>query len=69
MGTSTRRLQDQVARRNGDQMMGGSRDVCGRSVKSVFQIQLTITLNMLWQVTQDFTATGSSKKINEQYSI
>ena len=45
-----------------------SRDVLETSVKHVFQIKLTSTLNLLWQVTQDFIANGSRDKFNEQYS-
>ena len=36
MGTSSRRLQDPVAGRPGDQMMGRSGDVLGTSVIHVF---------------------------------
>ena len=40
-------LQDPVVGRPGDQMMGRSWNVRGTSVKHVFQIQLTNTLNSL----------------------
>ena len=68
MGTSTRRLRDPVAGLPWDQMMGRSKDVRGTSVKYVFQIKITNTLNLLWQVTQDFIVNGSSEKFNEQDS-
>ena len=67
-GTSTGRLRDLVAGRPWDQMMGRSKDVRGTSVKHVFQIKLTNTFNLPWQVTQDFIVNGSSEKFSEQYS-
>ena len=48
--------------------MGRSKDVRGTSVKYVFEIKITNTLNLLWQVTQDFMVNGSSEKFNEQDS-
>ena len=47
MGTSTGRLQDLVAGRPGDQMMGRSRDVPGMSVMHGFSIQLRNMFNLL----------------------
>ena len=67
-GMSTGRLRDPVAGRPWDQMMGRSKDVRGTSVKYVFEIKITNTLNLLWQVTQDFIVNGSSEKFNEQDS-
>ena len=67
-GMSTGRLRDPVAGRSWNQMMGRSKDVRGTSVKYVFQIKITNTLNLLWQVTQDFIVNGSSEKFNEQDS-
>ena len=46
-GTSTGRLRDLVAGRPWDQMMKRSKDVRGTSVKHVFEIKLTNTLNLL----------------------
>ena len=40
MGTSAGRLRDPVAGRPEDEMMGRSRDVPGKSIIHVFQIQL-----------------------------
>ena len=67
-GDVHRRLRDPVAGRPWDQMMGRSKDVRGTSVKHVFQIKLTNTFNLPWQVTQDFIVNGSSEKFSEQYS-
>ena len=61
-------LRDPVAGRPWDQMMGRSTGVGEASVKHVFKIKLTNTLNLLWQVTQDFIVNGSSEKFSEQYS-
>ena len=47
MGAFTGRLRDPVAGRPGDQMMGRSGDVRGRSVIYVFKIQLRNILNLL----------------------
>ena len=52
------RLRDPVARRPWDQMMGRSRDV---GQKYVFQIQLTNTANLIWQVTQDIITAPKMK--------
>ena len=49
---STGCLQDPVAGRPWNQMMGRSKDVRRTSVKHVFKIKLTNTLNLLWQFTQ-----------------
>ena len=65
---STKRLRNPVVGRPWNQMMGRSRDLPGTSVKYVFQIKLTNTLNLLWQVTQDFIVNGSSEKFSKQYS-
>ena len=67
MGAFTRRLRDPVAGRPGDQMMGRSGDVRGRSVIYVFKIQLRNILNLLWQVTQDFIVNCGSKAFSEQF--
>ena len=40
----------------------------GTSVKHVSKIKLANTLNVLWQVTQDFLMNGSSEKFSEQFS-
>ena len=45
-----------------------NRDVRGTSVRHVFWIQLKNTLNLLWQVTQDFIVNGSNENFGEQYS-
>ena len=42
--------------------MGSSRDVSETSVKHIFYIQLTNSLSLVWQVTQDFKVNGSGKK-------
>ena len=55
MGTSTGRLQDIVPRHPVDQMMGDSGDVRGTPVILFLKIKLTNILNLLWQVTQDFS--------------
>ena len=52
-----------VAGLPGDQMMGHSSDIRGKSVKHVFKIQLTNMLNLVCQVIQDFIANGDGKKI------
>ena len=67
-GDVRRHLRDPVVGRSWDQMMGRSKDVRGTSVKHVFQIKLTNTFNLPWQVTQDFIVNGSSEKFSEQYS-
>ena len=46
--------------------MGRSNDNRGTSVKHVFEIQITNTLNSFGQVTQDLTANGS-EIFSEQY--
>ena len=51
-----------------DETLGRSKDVHGTSVKHVSKIKLTNTLNLLWQVTQDFLMNGSSEKFSEQFS-
>ena len=61
-------LRDPVVGSPWDQMMGRSKDVRETSVKYVFQIKLTNTFNLPWQVTQDFIVNGSSEKFSEQYS-
>ena len=69
METSTGLLRYPVMGRPGDQMMGRFGDVRKTSVKHFFKIQLKITLNVLWQVTQDFIVNDSSEKFSEQYVI
>ena len=49
--------------------MGHSRDVQGRRVKHVFKIQLTNTLSLLLQITQDFIVNGSGEKFSEQFIV
>ena len=48
MGTSMEPLQDPVAGRPGDQIIGRSGDVCRTSVKHVFKIQFKNILNLLY---------------------
>ena len=50
------------------EVMGASGDVLGRSVKHILKIQLTDTLNLLWQVTQDFKKNGCGEKFSKQYN-
>ena len=64
MGTSTGRLQDLVAGRPGDQMMGCSGDVPGTSIIHLFKIQLRNIFNLLGQVTLDFIVNCSSEKFD-----
>ena len=61
-------LRDPVAGRPWDQMIGCSRDARGTLVKHVFKIQLTNTLNLLWQVTEDLILNGSSEEFCDKYS-
>ena len=61
------RLWKLVAARPWKQMMRRYRDVLATLAKHVFQIKLTNTLNLLWQVIQDLIANGSSDKFSEQY--
>ena len=46
--------------------MGRSNDNRETSVKHVFEVQITSTLNLFGQVTQDFIANGS-EIFSEQY--
>ena len=55
METSTGRLRDPVVGHPRDQMMGPSGDVHGTSVIYVFKIQPRNILNLLRQVTQDYS--------------
>ena len=50
----TGHLREPVAGHPGEQMKGRSRDVRWTSVRHVFLIQLTNTLNLLSQVIQEF---------------
>ena len=61
-----RGLRDPNVGRPFDQIMGRSNDNRGTSVKHVFEIQITNTLNSFGQVTQDFIANGS-EIFSEQY--
>ena len=48
-------------------MIESSGDVRGTSVMYVFKIQVRNILNLLWQVTQDFTVNCGSETFSEQY--
>ena len=62
------RVRDIVAGRPGNKMIGHSGDVRETSFVYFFKIQLANILNLLWQVTQDFTVICDGEKFIEQHS-
>ena len=52
-----------------DQIMWRSKDIHGTSVKHVFYIKLTKTLNLLLLVTQDIILNDSGKKSSKQFMV
>ena len=69
MGTYARRLWVPHAARSGHQIKWCSRNVNGASVKHVFYIKPTKTLNLLWLVTQDSILNVSGKKSSNQFTV